>query len=53
MPHVPGERDLEISTIVLCCIFVVVLSLVLAIIIRYAIRKRNQRMVDKSVIEAS
>lgn len=53
MVHVPGEKDLEISTIVLCCIFVVVLSLVLAIIIRFAIRKKNQRMLDKGVIEAS
>ncbi|KPU76168.1 uncharacterized protein Dana_GF12001, isoform B [Drosophila ananassae] len=53
MVHVPGEKDLEISTIVLCCIFVVVLSLVLAIIIRFAIRKKNQRMLDKGVIEAT
>ncbi|KAH8331811.1 hypothetical protein KR074_012615 [Drosophila pseudoananassae] len=53
MPHVPGEKDLEVSTIVLCCIFVVVLSLLLAVIIRCAIRKRNQRTVDNAVIEST
>ncbi|XP_017087863.2 splicing factor, proline- and glutamine-rich isoform X9 [Drosophila bipectinata] len=53
MPHVPGEKDLEVSTIVLCCIFVVVLSLLLAGIIRCAMRKRNQRKVDNAVIEST
>ncbi|KAH8291485.1 hypothetical protein KR054_012183 [Drosophila jambulina] len=53
MPHVPGEKDLEVSTIVLCSIFVVVLCAVLVLIIRSAIRKRNQRLADKGVIEAT
>ncbi|KAH8386025.1 hypothetical protein KR200_008219 [Drosophila serrata] len=53
MPHVPEEKDLEISTIVLCSIFVVVLCAVLVLIIRSAIRKRNQRLADKGVIEAT
>ncbi|KAH8401346.1 hypothetical protein KR009_004664 [Drosophila setifemur] len=53
MPHVPGEKDLEISTIVLCSIFVVILCGVLVLIIRSAIRKRNQRLADKGIIEAT
>lgn len=53
MPHVPGGKDLEVSTIVLCSIFVVVLCAVLVLIIRSAIRKRKQRLADKGIIEAS
>ncbi|KAH8277633.1 hypothetical protein KR018_002523 [Drosophila ironensis] len=53
MPHVPGEKDLEVSTIVLCCIFGVVFVALLAMLIRSAIRKRNQRRADKGVIEAT
>ncbi|XP_026842064.1 uncharacterized protein LOC6592360 isoform X11 [Drosophila persimilis] len=53
MPHVPGEKDLTISTIVLCSIFVIVLCAILTVIIRSAIRKRKQRTQDKGVIEAT
>ncbi|XP_032570634.1 atrophin-1 isoform X1 [Drosophila sechellia] len=53
MPHVPGDRDLEISTIILCTIFAVVVCAVLAMIIGTVIRKRKQRLADKGVIEAT
>ncbi|KAH8365306.1 hypothetical protein KR084_008877 [Drosophila pseudotakahashii] len=53
MPHVPGEKDLETSTIVLCSLFAVVVCALLVVIILWAIRKRNQRLADKAVIEAT
>ncbi|XP_017079189.1 uncharacterized protein LOC108113181 isoform X1 [Drosophila eugracilis] len=53
MPHVPGEKDLETSTIILCSIFAVVVCLVLVVLIRWVIRKRNQKLADKAVIEAT
>ncbi|XP_034120196.1 atrophin-1 isoform X1 [Drosophila guanche] len=53
MPHVPGERDQTISTIILCSIFVVVLCAILTVIIRSAIRKREQKAKDKGIIETT
>ncbi|XP_037716175.1 probable pathogenesis-related protein ARB_02861 isoform X1 [Drosophila subpulchrella] len=53
MPHVPGEKDVETSTIVLCSLFAVVLCGVMLLIVRSAIRKRNQRLAGKAVIEAT
>ncbi|KRJ99381.1 probable pathogenesis-related protein ARB_02861 isoform X2 [Drosophila yakuba] len=53
MPHVPGDKDLEISTIVLCSMFAVILVGFLALIIGSVIRKRKQRLADKVVIEAT
>ncbi|KRF97543.1 uncharacterized protein Dwil_GK20881, isoform D [Drosophila willistoni] len=53
MPHVPGEKDLEISTIILCSIFAVVLLGVMTLIISSMIRKRKQRQLAKSVIDST
>lgn len=53
MPHVPNDRHLEISTIILCTIFAVVLCGVVAMIIGSVIRKRKKRLAGKDVIEAS
>ncbi|KAH8371205.1 hypothetical protein KR093_006526 [Drosophila rubida] len=43
MAHQPTDLDLEISTIVLICLFVVVLIAILTVIIRSALEKRRQR----------
>lgn len=42
MAHNPSDKDLEISTIVLLCLFVVVLAVILTIIIRHALKNRKQ-----------
>lgn len=49
MAHNPTDKDLEISTIVLLCLFVVVLAAIVTIIIRHALRKRQQTeyVIDK------
>ncbi|KAH8300326.1 hypothetical protein KR044_012925 [Drosophila immigrans] len=43
MAHQPTDLDLEISTIVLICLFVVVLIAILTVIVRSALEKRRQR----------
>ncbi|KAH8406012.1 hypothetical protein KR215_002672 [Drosophila sulfurigaster] len=43
MAHEPTDLDLEISTIVLICLFVVVLVGIITILIRHALEKRRQR----------
>ncbi|KAH8394889.1 hypothetical protein KR222_008615 [Zaprionus bogoriensis] len=52
MAHNPTDKDLEISTIVLLCLFVVVLVAILTIIIRHALRKRQQTeyVIEKSPV---
>ncbi|XP_064543383.1 uncharacterized protein LOC135431903 isoform X11 [Drosophila montana] len=51
MAHEPNEKDLEISTIVLICLFVIVLVAILTIIVRNISQKRKQRsgyLIDNS-----
>lgn len=43
MAHEPTERDLEISTIVLICLFVIVLVAILTVIVRSISQKRKER----------
>ncbi|KRF80144.1 T-cell surface antigen CD2 isoform X5 [Drosophila virilis] len=43
MAHEPTEKDLEISTIVLICLFAIVLVAILTVIVRSISRKRKQR----------
>ncbi|XP_030380955.1 uncharacterized protein LOC115628810 isoform X8 [Scaptodrosophila lebanonensis] len=43
MPHQAGDKDLTISTIILCVIFVIVLCGILTIVIRTKIRKRKEQ----------
>ncbi|XP_064543377.1 uncharacterized protein LOC135431903 isoform X5 [Drosophila montana] len=53
MAHEPNEKDLEISTIVLICLFVIVLVAILTIIVRNISQKRKQRsgyLIDNSPV---